>query len=374
MRIQTTVSRITAHLHKTISKEVMEALKASGIWNFHLYTARAPVIEERKGLLSILPLNDLSQDPLDALLFLVPPETADSLAHLIIDKGHLHFPGRGSLTIEEVVLLEAHELCRGNELAPFETPPLPIHMPSGTGFCCIVKRGEGDRVGRIPLDVGTCVPAIHFGTGTGVRDKMGLLRITIPAEKEIIHGVAPHAEADDILEMMIDAGRLDQPGNGFIYTFPVKRGLVNIRVRRGGQRHAASIEQIVTAIDHIKGSAEWRRRRSVAGKRAAAKRRYLTDLVDLVLLCDAGTGPDLVERAMAAGAGGATMFSLTHIRPPDSPQRQISPLREACSMGVPEGMEEAIMDALRAAGAFTDRCHGQVHVRRTFKAFTYTGR
>jgi hypothetical protein len=374
MKTYQTVFRVTAHLHRNISGEVLEALREAGVTDFHIYSARSPVIEEKRGLLSMLPLNDLTQDPLDAFLFLVKPEAADSLAHLIIEKGHLYFPGRGSLAIEEVELLETHELCGVNPMEPPETPPLPVHMHAGTGFCCIVKRGEGNRVGRIPLDMGTCVPAIHFGTGTGIRDKMGLLRVAIPAEKEIIQGVAPSHEADDILEMMIETGRLDQPGNGFIYTFPVKRALVNIRVRRGDQRHAASIEQIVTAIDHIKGNPDWRQRRSVAGKRTAPKRRYMRHLVDLVLLCDAGTGPGLVETAMAAGAGGATLFSLKHIRPGDSPLGRISPLRDACSMGIPEGMEETVADALKGAGAFTDRCHGQVHVRRTFKAFTYTGK
>ena len=85
--------------------------------------------------------------------------------------------------------------------------------------------------------------------------------------------------------------------------------------------------------------------------------------------------PEIGQRrtAMAAGAGGATLFNLNHIRPTDSPLKQISPLRDACSIGIPEGTEETIVNALRAAGAFTDHCHGQVHARRTFKAFTYTG-
>jgi hypothetical protein len=42
-------------------------------------------------------------------------------------------------------------------------------------------------------------------------------------------------------------------------------------------------------------------------------------------------------------------------------------------MVVPESIAGAVYSALEAAGAFTDRCHGRVHVRKTYKAFTYIG-
>ena len=249
-----------------------------GIQGLHLASAHSLVIEVKKGLLSILPGRDLAQDPLDIIFFLVKPEMEDHLVSLIIEKGHLYFPGRGFVLVEEVELMESHELFGDYDIQPFEINSQPVHLYPCIGICCIMKRGQGNTVARIALDTGTCVPAIHFGTGTGVRDKMGLLRITIPPEKEIIHAFPTTHEADHILEMMIDAGRLDQPGSGFIYSFPIKKGLVNTRVSRGEQRHAASIEQIVTALDHMKGNTEWRRRRTVVEKRSIRKKKYLGGL------------------------------------------------------------------------------------------------
>jgi hypothetical protein len=374
MKINKTVSRITAYLHRNISKDVLDALKEVSVQDLHLSPARSLVIEVKKGLFSVLPGRDLAQDPFDILFFFVRPELEDHLVSLIIEKGHLYFPGRGSVLVEEVALLESHELCRENEIEPFDISPPSVHLQSCTGICCIMKRGQGDSVARIALDTGTCVPAIHFGTGTGVRDKMGLLRITIPAEKEIVHVFTTPHEADHMMGMMIDAGRLDQPGSGFIYAFPIKKGLVDMRVIRGEQRHAASIEQIVTALDHIKGNTEWRHRRTVVEKRAVRKKRYIRNLVDMILLCDGDTGTELVKAAMSAGAGGATISSLKHIRPPDSPLSEISPARDACSMVIPEETKEAVINALEKAGAFTDRCHGQIHLRRTSKSFTYIGK
>lgn len=374
MNNRKTYSRITAYLHRNISKEVIDELKALNITDLHMASARSIVIEEKKGLFSILHGRDLAQDPLDILFFLIKPELEEPLVGLIIEKGHLYYPGRGSVLVDEVEQIGSHELFGDYAVQPFETNPQPVHLYSCTGICCIIKRGQGDAVARIALDTGMCVPAIHFGTGTGVRDKMGLLRITIPPEKEIIHVFPTIHEADFIMEMMIDAGKLDQPGSGFIYSFPIKKGLVNTRVRRGEQRHAASIEQIVTALDHMKGNTEWRRRRTVVEKRRPLKKKYLRGLVDLVLLCDGGTGTELVKAAMSAGAGGATLSGLQHIRPPDTGLSEISPARDLCSMVIPEETQEAVTKALEASGAFTDRCHGQLHVRRTFRAYTYLGK
>ncbi len=371
MKINRIVSRITAYLHRNISKEVLGALNDVKVQDLYLCSARSIVIEEKKGLLSILPGRDMAQDPLDIIFFLVKPEMENPLVNLIIEKGHLYYPGRGSVLVEEVELIENDEPFADYELQPFETSPQPVHLYPCTGICCIVKRGQGETVARIALDSGTCVPAVQFGRGTGVRDKMGLLRITIPPEKEIVDVFPTPHEADHILEKMIDAGRLDQPGSGFIYSFPIKKGLINARVRRGEQRHAASIEQIVTVLDHIKGNTDWRRRRTVVEKRSVRKKGYLRGLVDMILLCDGGTGTELVKAAMSAGAGGATIFNMQHIRPPDSPQSDVSPARDLCSMVIPRETKEAVTEALEASGAFTERCHGQIHLRRTSKAFTY---
>jgi hypothetical protein len=365
------ICRITAYLHRNLSKEVLDSLKERGVRDLYLRSARSLVIEVKKGLLSILPRRDLASDPLDIIFFLVKPEMADPLASLIIEKGHLYFPGRGSVVVEEVTLLGHHEFYDVKDIQPFHINTPPVHLHSCTAICCIVQRGRGNVVARIALDTGTCVPAIYFGTGTGVRNKMGLIRITIPAEKEIVHVFATPHESEIIMEMMIDAGRLDQPGSGFIYSYPVKKGLLNMRVARGERHHAASIEQIVTTLDHIKGSTEWRYRRNIVEKKSARRKSYISNLVDLVILCDGGTGISLVQAAMSAGAGGSTIAGLKLIYSGESLPDEIPPISDECSITIPEELVETVMEALEKAGAYTDRYHGQVHQRKTYTAFTY---
>jgi len=308
----------------------------------------------------------------NVLFFIIDADMEIPALHLIAEKGLLHLPGRGSVFSEEVKLALAHELCQENRVSLLK-PDKTLHVAEGlAGVFCIVQRGQGDSIARVSLESGISVPSIHFGIGMGVRDKMGLLRITIPADKEIVYTLASSHDTDLIMDRMIEVGKLDQPGKGFIYEIPLKRGLINMKVMRGDQRQAASVEQIVAAVDQLKGGAEWRRRSASLRKRGAKKRNYIHHLVDLALLCDGGTGVDLVKTAMSAGATGATIANLKHVRPADSPLSQIPPVREECSMAVSENQLHLILDALQEAGAFTDSCHGQVQLRRVSRAFTYS--
>ncbi len=367
-------SRISAFLPRSISKEVLNALSDVGVHDIFVAAARSLVIKAKKGISLLLPGRDLMLDPLDQVVFLVGEEMAHPLFNLVVEKGHLAIPGMGSVISEEIEIPSKGVLYNQGSVTPFDANPIPVHPYEVKGICCIVQRGRGESVARIALDTGTCVPAINFGTGTGVRDKMGLLRITIPAEKEIIHVFTSVDEVHGILAMMAEAGDLEQPGKGFIYSYPVKKALVNMRVVRGGQQHVASIEQVVAAIDHIKGGAEWRRRERGLQKQAGSQKKFLLGLIEINLLCDGGTGADLVKAAMAAGAGGSTIQSFRHVHPSDSPLGEISPVREHCSLIVPEDRVDTIVAALREAGAFTDRCHGQIHLRHVPRALTYVGK
>jgi nitrogen regulatory protein PII len=366
------VSRINAFVNRNLSQDILDSLKEIGVIDLNLAAARSPVIEKKKGILSLFPGRDLVNDPIDIISFLVDQETGDQVFSLIIEKGLLNLPGRGSVYSEDIELVMTHELCIENRPTPFDTEKAPSQKL--TGICCIVQRGEGESVARVSLDAGICVPTLHFGVGTGVRDKIGLLRITIPAEKEVITIATSPYDADVIMETMIEIGKLDQPGKGFIYLYPIKKGVINMKATRGEQLQVASIEQIVAAIDHIRGGPEWRRRSESVKKRGQKIKTYITGLTDLTLICDGGTGTNLVNTAMSSGASGATIARLKHIRPNDSPWSEVSPDREACSMIVPDNLVEGILNALEEAGAFADGCHGQLQMRRVSKAFTYSAK
>jgi hypothetical protein len=365
-------SCITAIVPRGGAAPVIRALAGCGIVDGHLAMGRTITLHEKRRFFGMAQRIALAEDPVEILQFLVDPAAEEAALRLVLRTAGMEVRGRGMAFSETVSLLGGHDLCRENRPAPFAAECGVPLLTDLVGICCIVQRGRGDEVARVSLDTGTCVPVITFGRGTGVRDKLNLLRIAIPAEKEVVHLVADRHSADAVMKMMIDIGCLDKPGRGFIYAYPVGRGIVNTKTLRGMVFHAASIEQIVSTIDEIKGSAKWRRRTGAA-EEGAGREEFLLDLIDLTLRCDEGRGEDLVKAAMEVGAAGATIRLQKHIRPQGSPLCQVSPARESCNMIVARDQVESIGEALAAAGAYDDQTHGILYGRSVPKAFTYLG-
>lgn len=88
---------------------------------------------------------------------------------------------------------------------------------------CVVQRGKAEEVAKVAIRAGAPAATIYFARGTGVRERLGLLRIAISPEKEVIDIVAPNDRADAIFDAMVSEGKLDTPGMGFIYMLPVSR-------------------------------------------------------------------------------------------------------------------------------------------------------
>jgi hypothetical protein len=370
MNTETTAVRITAVLNKSIGQST--GLVEKGILPaMNLITGRSLVLQTLHPLIAAFaPGMSLVGDPVDVISFHVAKSLEDTALGIVISHFGLDMPGRGSVFSEEIQLVNSHPLCR--EITALDgTHEKPRVQNKLTGICCIVQRGQGDRLARVALDTGTCVPSVTFGEGTGLRDKLGLLRITIPAQKDIVGFIASSYDAETVMDMMIDVGKLDQPGRGFIYLYPVAQGSIDMKVTRGTGSQAASPEQMIVALDELKGGTEWRRREMATGKADSGRRSYMRDLVELRLLCDEGRAADLVAGAMGAGAAGATISKMRHVCRTDSPFSKISPAREVSAMIVGRQQVPALVEALDKSGAFDDATHGQVHVSSVPKACIY---
>jgi len=363
------ISRITVSIFKSLAKDLVKSLSNVGIQHLTELSGRSPVIQEAKGFVALLSgASGLADDPSELISFTIPSEAEDDMISFIIEKGQLNLPGRGSVYAEKVDVTKGHDLCQVNQPINLGGPKHPT-LREATGICCIVQRGQGNKVAQIILESGAGVPTITFGTGLGVRDKMGLLRITIPADKELVWVATSNFDADVVMNAMIEVAQLDQPGKGFIYTFPLSQAHLNMQVTRETGRSAASMEQVIAAIDEMKGGIEWRRRATAVDD---SKRNYLKGLVDFTLICDEGGGDDLVAAAMAAGAAGASISKMKQMAPDaGSSSAVISRSRESCYMIIGESAQEGILKALDEAGAFGDKYHGIAVSHPTHKAFTY---
>jgi nitrogen regulatory protein PII len=67
---------------------------------------------------------------------------------------------------------------------------------------CIVQRGKADAMVEAAKAAGAQGATVHFGRGSGVRERLGILGIAIDVEKEIINIVVSSEQVDRIFESM----------------------------------------------------------------------------------------------------------------------------------------------------------------------------
>ncbi|UEC42296.1 MAG: Nitrogen regulatory protein P-II [Methanothrix sp.] len=87
----------------------------------------------------------------------------------------------------------------------------------------IVKKGWGDEVLCASKDAGAEGGTILFGRGVGVHEQKKLLNIMIEPEKEVVFTVVSSSEADGVIEAVVEAGKLNEPGRGIAFILPIER-------------------------------------------------------------------------------------------------------------------------------------------------------
>lgn len=360
---------------REITDMLIDSLKSIGIRSINIEAGRRLLLEHAKGLKKIFSNGkSIVDDPVNIVSFLINTELEKDIISFIIAKAGFDIPGRGSVFSKELTVLKSHKDCIVNNLNnKIVSEPKPV-LTDISGISCIVQKGEADDIGRVGLDTGASIPSITFGIGTGFRDKLGLWRITIPAEKEICELVVSTHDAETIMDLMIDTGGLNLPGKGFIYLYPLKTGLLNTKFNIGPMSQVASIEQIVTVIDEIKGGAEWRHKDLSAGLGTDKKRKYLNDLINYSVICNEGKSSDLTQVAMSVGASGATICKCKHIYLDNTDTSKITAAREIINLIINESQINKITDALEEYGLFSDEICGQILVYSVSKACTYLGK
>ena len=89
----------------------------------------------------------------------------------------------------------------------------------------VVQRGKADDSVSAAIKAGAPAATVFFGRGRGIRERLGVLGLAIQPEKEIIMIILEEWLVDQVITGMVRAGKLDQPGVGFLFVVPVERAL-----------------------------------------------------------------------------------------------------------------------------------------------------
>ncbi|WFB37050.1 hypothetical protein P3T73_04665 [Kiritimatiellota bacterium B12222] len=301
----TKVTRITCAVHPELGAQVAECLITLGAHTVLVENARSVRQRIRPRAWGLPGQHvELENSPIELFRTTVPRDSALQVIETLTQTLELQTPGRGCVYAQDII-----------EYSQLEPPIIQADpCQETTAFRdytlingILSKVGGGERVTETALRLGACVPIVTRGFGTGLRDQLGLLRITIPPEKEMIQLMVPSQDAAGIQRLLIENARMDRSGGGFLYQTPIAAGIVDPLLRIGQQEHAASMEQLIAAMDEIKKGTGWRKRfadleEQKRDARFITRRRY----AEVTLVCSEGKADDFVLAAMDAGAGGAT--------------------------------------------------------------------
>ncbi|MEO0794541.1 MAG: P-II family nitrogen regulator [Verrucomicrobiota bacterium] len=309
---------VTVILPRRTSSEVADFLMDCPARFLLALNARGTVIKDR-WYQALIPIISPEQE---ILQFLLPSDEVDILMEKVVALGQLRLTGAGA-----VFTSPCKSLYKTDDFPTWQNGALTYPHRDVTirfkrnliGITATVQSAISEAVARAAIKAGAHGPTIYYCEGRGVRDRLGIFRFTQNPDKETIQVIVDEMDAEAVFEAMAAAGRLDEPGRGIIYSTEVHRGIIKLPGVTEPTRHAASIPQIIHAIDDMKGSADWRATSnlidnepksggalSFLGFGTVRNRQYLHNLVRVSCVTKRRQVDTLMEAALAAGAPGAT--------------------------------------------------------------------
>lgn len=85
----------------------------------------------------------------------------------------------------------------------------------------VVERGKADHIVDEAKKVGAVGATIFYGRGTGEKEFKKFFNLQVESSKEIILILTPESKKQSIVDCLVEAGRLDDPGAGILFTVPV---------------------------------------------------------------------------------------------------------------------------------------------------------
>ena len=308
------VSVVTAILPQYIAKSAIEEVFSFGDRNALLINARGTLMRDR-WYQALLPMMSPEKE---FLQFLVPDTEVDAMMECLVAAAELHLPGSGAVFAVPCDELRCTEDFPVWSTSTWENDSFDAShnlKENLTAIFCIVQKDRTDRISRAAMSAGAHGPVVFYCEGRGLRDRLGWLRITKKNDMEVLVLIVDNADADAVTEAMVDAGDIDLPVRGFLYRMPVQKGVINVGSSFGGRKYAANIQQIISAIDELKGSRSWRDQRITelvgTGKSAGLnlfgkikERTYLTDQESLTCIVGRKHIDAIVNAALQGGAPG----------------------------------------------------------------------
>ena len=307
-------STVTAILPSGRSGHVAESLMDDDGGSVLLWRARGTQLTDRWWQRWVPPIS-----PAKSMLhMLVPDSEVDRVVGTIIERGRLCQQAVGAVysnRCDHVYLGSTYQAwpARSRDSGAAASGRLKDDL---SVIFCIVGHDRSNRVARAAIRAGAHGPIVYYSEGRGLRDRLGWLRITKEHEQEVLMVMADEAQVEEIFDAMAKAGEFHLPGRGLMYRLCVDKGMFNLPSRVAHHHYAASMQQIIHAIDSLQGHTHWRDQAvfdvGVEGRMTGldfvpADNPALTDQACLSAILRRDDSQPLMDLMLDAGAPGLTM-------------------------------------------------------------------
>ena len=368
------VSRITCIVNKLFSDKIVEQVFKLGIntiFDETGRTAREFITPRNFGLPGST--ITLQSTPVNVFRFTVQRKQARKVMDYLVKVGDFNIPGRGTVFSQDLIEFTKKEpiFIDFDEVDGNTPQDIPYLKKLSYVICVLSVPGSGEKLAKVALDLGVCVPLITHGISNDLRDQMGLIRITISPEKEVVHLIMPEQDTESIIQLLLEEGRLNKPGRGFIYQTPISFGLIDTRMRVGRQQYAASMEQIIAAIDQLKGNTFWRKRLDTTSVDAVDHQLWHpNDNCEISVISEEDTEELLKVAGMKAGATGSTVSRLKIITSGSKSKKASSLVQSTFSVSAEKTND--VVDALLQNSAVGIKRSERVQVLDSPAAYIHT--
>ncbi len=367
------VSRITCIVNKLFSDKIVEQVFKLGITSIFDETGRTArefITPRNFGLPGSTVT--LQSTPVNVFRFTVQRKQARMIMDYLVRVGNFNIPGRGTIFSQDLIEFTKKEplFIDFDNIEDNVAHDIPYLEKLSYVICVLSVPGTGEKLAKVALDLGVCVPLITYGTSNDLRDQMGLIRITISPEKEVVHLIMPEQDTESIIKLLLEEGRLNKPGRGFIYQTPISFGLIDTRMRVGRQQYAASMEQIIAAVDQLKGNAFWRKRLDTSVDSVDQQLWLPNDNCEISVISEEDTEELMKIAGMNAGATSSTVSRLKIITSGSKEQKASSLVQSTFSVSAEK--TNTVVDALLQNSAVGIKSSERVQVLDSPAAYIHT--
>lgn len=205
---------------KNLGRRVIKACKRAGAEGGTVLPGRGTSNKKGSSFLGIT-----FEPEKDIILCLVP----NNLIHRVISKvraaARLDKPGTGvAFVINSKSICGIAHLLHSDSISNKTQQPT-MENPDGIQFqliVTIVNRGQCGVVVDSSRDAGAEGGTIITGRGSGVHEKAKLFTFAIEPEKEIVLTLVPADRTEKVLDAIVQATELNEPGNGIAFVLDVE--------------------------------------------------------------------------------------------------------------------------------------------------------